>query len=76
MSSRTFTYRICVRGTLPVERWREWFDDTEFRQTEDGDTVLISTLIDQAALYGLLARLRDLALPLISVQLIENNETH
>ena len=69
--SVTSTYVIRVRGTLPVERWGTWFEETEMRETDEGDTLLISAVADQAALYGLLARLRDLALPLISLQLLD-----
>ena len=64
------TYQIRVQGRLD-ERWAQWFDGMSiaFEQAEDGSTVTVLTgsVIDQAALYGLIARMRDLGLPLISV---------
>jgi hypothetical protein len=59
-------YEIRIRGTLSTE-WAEWFDGMEIRQNTDGETVLSGSVSDQAALYGLLARVRDLNLTLISV---------
>jgi hypothetical protein len=47
--------------------WAEWFDGMEIRQEADGETVLAGWVPDQAALHGLLARVRDLNLTLISV---------
>jgi hypothetical protein len=47
--------------------WSEWFDGLELR-TDAGNTVLAGRLVDQAALHGVLARLRDLGLPLLSVR--------
>jgi hypothetical protein len=59
-------YEIRVRGTLSPE-WAEWFDGMEIRQEADGGTVLEGWVPDQAALHGLLARVRDLNLTLLSV---------
>jgi hypothetical protein len=59
-------YEIRIRGTLGPE-WAEWFDGMEIRQDADGETVLAGSMPDQAALHGLLARVRDLNLTLISV---------
>ena len=67
---RTATYQIKVEGRLD-ERWARWFDGMSiaFERSEDGSTVTVLTgsVIDQAALYGLINRMRDLGLPLISV---------
>ena len=67
---QTATYQIKVQGRLD-ERWAQWFDGMSiaFEQAEDGSTVTVLTglVIDQAALYGLINRMRDLGLPLISV---------
>jgi hypothetical protein len=68
------TYRIKVRGWLSAE-WSAWFDDWSIT-VEDGEehqvvTVLTGSAIDQAALFGLLWRIRDLGLPLLSVQCVE-----
>jgi hypothetical protein len=50
------------------ERWSDWFAGLEIRHTEEGETILTGDVADQAALYGLLARLRDLGLALVSVK--------
>ena len=67
------TYQIKVLGRLE-ERWAQWFDGMSitFTQAEDGSTVTVLTgsVIDQAALYGLIGRMRDLGLPLISIERI------
>ena len=57
---------IHVRGRID-EHWSDWFADLQIRHTEEDVTILTGTVADQAALYGLLARLRDLGLPLLSV---------
>mgnify|MGYP003565769374 CR=1 FL=1 len=68
------TYRIEIQGRLD-ESWSFWFDDMAIT-IESGDgativTVLSGTVADQVALHGVLARVRDLGLPLLSVQRIE-----
>lgn len=63
---RLITYQICVEGHLD-ERWLRWFEGLVVVPRPDGETV-ISGLMDQAALHGVLNRLRDLGLVLISVQ--------
>jgi hypothetical protein len=67
---QTATYQIKVQGRLD-ERWTHWFDGMSiaFEQAEDGSTITVLTgsVMDQAALYGLINRMRDLGLPLISV---------
>jgi hypothetical protein len=60
------TYRICVRGRLD-DRWSDWLGDFAVQRREDGTTVLVGPVIDQAALHGVIARIRDLGLPLLSV---------
>ena len=57
---------IRVRGQID-ERWSEWLDGLTIAHTTDGETVLTGSVMDQSALYGLIARLRDLGLPLVSV---------
>ena len=59
-------YEIRVKGHLGA-RWSAWFDRLTISLQEDGTTVLHGPVADQAALFGVLQRLRDLALPLISV---------
>jgi hypothetical protein len=59
-------YEIRVRGHLGA-MWSEWFDGFHITNEDGGDTVLIGRVVDQAALHGLLARVRDLGLPLVAV---------
>ena len=59
-------YEIRLQGRLD-ERWASWFDDLTVEPEAGGVTVLRGRVVDQAALHGLLARLRDLGVPLISV---------
>jgi len=58
-------YEIRIQGRLD-ERWSTWFDELNLSH-EDGTTVLRGPVTDQAALHGLLHKLRDLGLPLLSV---------
>ena len=51
--------------------WSEWFDGFEISYTDKGETILTGAVPDQAALYGLIAKLRDLGLPLLSVNRLE-----
>jgi len=60
-------YEIRVKGHLQA-RWADWFDGLTLTQESDGTTVLSGSVIDQAALHGLLAKVRDLGLPLIAVR--------
>ena len=57
---------IRVKGRID-EHWSDWFDDLTITHTDQDETILSGTVVDQAALYGLLAKLRDLGLPLLSV---------
>jgi hypothetical protein len=66
------SYEIRIQGTLSPE-WTEWFGGMEIRQESDGVSVLSGSLPDQAALHGILARVRDLNLTLISVNKGEVN---
>ena len=65
------TYEIRVKAHLDGGHWSEWFDGMLVTSCEGGDTVLYGKLADQSALYGLLSRLRDLALPLVAVRQVE-----
>jgi hypothetical protein len=67
-------YEIKVKGRLEGDIWSHWFDGMTVTPGEKGETVLTGLVVDQAALYGLLARLRDLALPLLSVNLVERED--
>ncbi len=59
-------YQIRVRGALDPH-WSVWFDGMAIAYDADGDTLLIGPLADQAALYGVLHRIRDLGLMLLAV---------
>lgn len=58
-------YRIRLEGHLPAD-WSDWFEGLTVHQEADGETVL-SGLLDQAALHGVLAKVRDLGLVLVAV---------
>ncbi len=62
----TDTYEIRVQGRLD-DRWTAWFDGMELVTTGDGCTLLRGAVVDQAALHGLIQKVRDLGLPLVSV---------
>jgi hypothetical protein len=59
-------YEIRIQGRLD-DRWSAWLDDLDLARADDGTTVLRGRVADQAALHGLLHKLRDLGLPLLSV---------
>jgi hypothetical protein len=61
-------YRIRVRGQLGPQ-WSAWFEGLSVAGTAGGDTTLTGQLADQSALHGVLARIRDLGLELVSVTL-------
>ncbi|MBN1137868.1 MAG: hypothetical protein JXM73_14865 [Anaerolineae bacterium] len=60
-------YQIRVKGNLD-QRWSDWFDGFEITPQEDGETLLTGPAADQAALHGLLNKIRDLGLPLLLVK--------
>ncbi len=59
-------YEIRLKGHLD-DRWAEWFEGLTITLEENGDTLLTGPLVDQAALHGLLRKVRDLGLSLVSV---------
>ena len=63
-------YQIIVKGHLD-HRWADWFDGVKISHTEQGATILSGAIADQAALHGLLIKVRDLNLPLLAVKRIE-----
>lgn len=66
-------YQIRVKGQLE-QRWEHWFDGLQL-SIDHETTMLSGTLVDQAALYGALLKIRDLGLPLLSVQCLALSET-
>ena len=67
-------YRIRLKGHLD-DWWADWFEDLSFTQESDGTTILSGPVVDQAALHGLLRKVRDLGMTLISVNVIEDGNT-
>ncbi len=63
-------YQIRIKGHLGRE-WTDWFGGLTITLEEDGDTVLTGQLVDQAVLHGLLKKVRDLGMPLVSVSPVE-----
>ena len=60
------TYEIRIQGRLE-DRWSAWFDGMDLVTDPDGSTVIRGPVADQAALHGLIQKVRDLGLPLLSV---------
>ncbi|MGD8243953.1 MAG: hypothetical protein PVI63_02035 [Anaerolineae bacterium] len=61
---------IRIKGRID-EHWSDWFEGLTITYTDQGETLLTGEVADQAALYGLLAKLRDLGLALVSVEQVE-----
>jgi hypothetical protein len=73
-------YDIRIKGHLDG-RWSDWFDGLSFTHASDGTTIIHGPVADQAALHGLLAKVRDLGLPLVSVthsetEYLKKEDTH
>ncbi len=68
-------YVIRVEGRLGAE-WAEWFEGLTVTPLENGETLITGWVADQAALHGLLKKVRDLGLPLLSVNPLESSGDH
>jgi len=68
-------YEFRLKGHLDV-RWAAWFDGLTLTKCSDGTTIISGPVVDQSALHGLLQRVRDLGLPLISVTRVEPDQLH
>ena len=66
-------YEIKVHGYLDGG-WSEWFNGMDIRNTPCGNTALCGEVVDQAALHGLLIKIRDLGLPLLSVDIVRSGQ--
>ncbi|HEM61820.1 MAG TPA: hypothetical protein ENO24_05985 [Chloroflexi bacterium] len=64
---------IRVKGQIN-DHWSEWFEGLALTHAEEGTTILSGLVVDQAALHGLLAKLRDLGLSILSVNALEIEE--
>ena len=78
--SRTLTdpghpmvYRIRLEGHLD-DQWTDWFGGMTITLEENGNTLLTGPVVDQAALFGLLKKVRDLGLPLVSLNRVESGK--
>ena len=69
-SDRPMVYQIRIEGHLGP-RWSEWFGGMTITPEEGGETLLTGPVVDQAALHGLLRKVRDLGMPLISAIRVE-----
>ena len=72
--SQPVVYQIRVKGHLGPQ-WTDWFEGLTITLEEDGDTLLTGPVIDQAALHGLLKKVRDLGMPLVSVSPLEHGSS-
>ena len=63
-------YEIRIKGHL-AERWVAWFGGMSIKLEDNGDTLLTGPVVDQAELYGLLRKVRDLGMPLLSVNRVK-----
>jgi hypothetical protein len=66
VSDQPVVYHIRIEGHLRAE-WAEWFEGLSVSLEPDGTTLLCGSVVDQAALYGLLKKVRDLGMPLLAV---------
>lgn len=69
-SDQSMVYQIRIRGNLG-RQWADWFDGLTITLEDDGDTLLAGPVIDQSALHGILKKIRDLGMPLLSVNCVE-----
>ncbi len=72
-SDRPVVYEIRIAGHLPA-RWSAWFEGLAVTVEPDGSTLLRGPVVDQAALYGLLKKVRDTGLTLLAVNQISSKE--
>jgi hypothetical protein len=70
---RAEQYEIRLKGHL-AGRWSAWFDDLILTRDSDGTTLIEGPVVDQAALHGLLQKVRDTGLPLVSVTRVDPDQ--
>jgi hypothetical protein len=66
-------YQIRIKGHLG-QQWTDWFEGLTITLEDNGDTLLSGKVVDQAALHGLLKKVRELGIPLISVNPVQPNQ--
>jgi hypothetical protein len=69
--SESRIYQIRINGHLGLE-WTDWFGAMTITLENNGDTLLTGLVIDQSALHGLLKKVRDLGIPLVSVNIVDS----
>lgn len=67
---RPVVYQIRIKGHLD-SRWSDWLEQMDITQAANGETILTGPIVDQAALHGVITKVRDLGLPLISIEQVE-----
>jgi hypothetical protein len=67
-------YRIRIKGHLG-RQWADWFEGLAITLDDNGETLLTGAVVDQAALHGLLKKVRDLGMPLVSVVCVKPGRT-
>jgi hypothetical protein len=68
-------YEIRIKGHLD-DKWADWFEGLTITREDNGETLLTGPVVDQAALYGLLRKVRDLGMPLLSVTRVRPSQTN
>lgn len=66
-------FQIKIKGHMS-QKWVDWFDGLTVTLGEDGNTILSGPIIDQSALHGILKKIRDLGMPLLSVNSTDSNQ--
>ena len=70
-TDQPMVYQIRIKGHLGSQ-WTDWFEGLTITLEDNGDTLLTGPVVDQAALHGLLKKVRDLGMPLVSVSSVES----
>jgi hypothetical protein len=68
--AESLIYQIRIKGHLD-RKWADWFSGLSITSLENGETLLTGLVLDQAALHGLLRKVRDVGLPLVAVMQVE-----
>jgi hypothetical protein len=72
--SQPMVYQIRIKGHLG-RQWTDWFEGLDITLEDNGDTLLTGPVVDQAALHGLLKKVRDVGMPLVSVSPMKPGQT-
>jgi len=72
--SQPIVYQIRIEGHLD-RQWTDWFDGMTITLEDNGDTLITGPVVDQAALHGLLKKVRDLGMPLLSINFVKPVQT-